>query len=119
MTRTQAGQRGLSLIGLLFWAVLIGFFGIVAIRTAPSVMEYYTVLKAVNRIASGSPLTVGAARQEFERIKQVEYSIVSISASDLDVTKVNDKVKISFAYDKEIEIAGPVYLLIKYRGESQ
>ncbi|MBW8894207.1 MAG: DUF4845 domain-containing protein, partial [Burkholderiales bacterium] len=30
----------------------------------------------------------------------------------------NDKVVIEFAYDKEIDLFGPVYLLIKYRGRS-
>ena len=29
-----------------------------------------------------------------------------------------DKVVVSFAYDKEIALAGPAYLLIKYRGSS-
>jgi hypothetical protein len=35
------------------------------------------------------------------------------------VTKENDKVVLQFAYDKEIEIVKPVYLLIKYEGRSK
>ena len=36
----------------------------------------------------------------------------------LTITKVDDKVKISFAYDKEVPLFGPAFLLIKYKGES-
>ena len=35
------------------------------------------------------------------------------------ITKDNDKVVIQFAYDKEIEIVKPVYILIKYEGSSK
>lgn len=112
-------QRGVTLIGLLFWAVLIAFGGVLTARVFPSVLEYFTIEKAVNKIAQGNPATVPAARAEFERIKQVEYSIQSISGQDLVITKENDRVKIRFAYDKLIDVAGPVFLLIKYEGESR
>jgi hypothetical protein len=58
-------------------------------------------------------------RAAFDRQKEIEYSITSISGKDLQVTKENDKVVIRFAYDKEIELYGPVFLLIKYEGSSK
>lgn len=119
MRHTRSGQRGISLIGLLFWGIVIAFGGVLAARVFPTVLEFYTIQGAVNRIAQGNPATVPAARAEFERIKQVEFSIQSISGSDLVISKENDKVKISFAYDRLIDVAGPVYLLIKYQGESR
>ena len=30
-----------------------------------------------------------------------------------------DKIVISFAYDKEVELVDPVYLLIKFKGQSK
>ena len=59
------------------------------------------------------------ARQAFDRQKDIEYSISSITGKDLQITKENDKVVIAFAYEKEIPITGPVYLLIKYEGRSR
>jgi hypothetical protein len=47
------------------------------------------------------------------------HSIESISGKDLEITKENDKVVIRFAYDKEIELIKPVYLLVKYEGQSK
>jgi Tfp pilus assembly major pilin PilA len=113
-------QRGLSLIGLLFWGGVIAVLAVVAMKVFPTVLEYYTVQKVVDRIAAGNPSTVPQVRQEFERATQVEYSIQSIKSGDLAVSKDgNDKVVIEFAYDKEIDLFGPVYLLIKYRGKSR
>ena len=61
--------------------------------------------------------TVPAVRASFDRTASVDY-IDSISGKDLEVTKVNDKIVVRFAYDKEIPLFGPAYLLIKYRGSS-
>lgn len=116
----RRGQRGLTLIGLLFWGAIIAVTAVVGMKVFPTVLEYYTVQKVVDRIAAGNPATVPAARAEFDRATQVEYSIQSIKSSDLVISKDgNDKVVIEFAWDKEVDLFGPVYLLIKYRGKSR
>lgn len=116
---TAAAQRGLSLIGLLFWAIIIGFAGYVLVRTLPTINEYLTIQSAVNKIAASNPTTVGEIRAQFDKQKDIEYSIASISGKDLDITKENDKIVIRFAYNKEVELIAPVFLLIKYEGRSR
>lgn len=113
-------QRGLSLIGLLFWGAVIACLAVVSMKVFPTVLEYFTVQRVVDRIAAGNPSTVPQVRELFDRATTTEYSIQSIKSSDLVVTKDgNDKVVIEFAWDKEIDVFGPVYLLIKYRGKSR
>jgi hypothetical protein len=112
-------QRGVSLIGLLFWAIVIGFLGYVLVRALPTLNEYFTIQSAVNKIAATNPTTVGEIRQQFDKQKEIEYSIASISGKDLDITKENDRIVIRFAYNKELELISPVYLLIKYEGRSR
>jgi hypothetical protein len=112
-------QRGVTLFGLMFWAIVIGFGALVVMKVLPTVNEYYTIQKAVNKIAQEGGTTVPEIRAAFERTKDIEYSIVSITAKDLNITKENEKVVISFAYDKEIELMEPVYLMIKYKGRSK
>jgi hypothetical protein len=112
-------QRGVSLIGLLFWAIIIGFIGYVLVRALPTLNEYFTIQSAVNKIAASNPSTVGEIRQQFDKQKDIEYSIASISGKDLDITKENDRIVIRFAYNKELELIAPVYLLIKYEGRSR
>jgi hypothetical protein len=119
MLRAKKNQRGLSLIGLLFWAVLVAMVALVVIRVLPTINEYTTIQRAVKKIAQESPATVAEARKAFERQKDIEYSITSIGPQDLQITKENDKVVIRFDYNKEVPLVEPVYLLIKYSGEGR
>jgi len=112
-------QRGFSLIGLMFWAILIGFFAYLAVRVLPTLNEFLTIQRAVDKVAADSPPTVAEVRKAFDRQKDIEYSISSISGKDLDVTKENERIVIRFAYDKEIPIIEPVFLLVKYEGRSK
>jgi hypothetical protein len=115
----RRAQRGVSMLGLLFWALLIGFVGYLAVITLPTINEYLTIQRAINKIASEGPTSVGEIRKSFERQKDIEYSISSISEKDLVITKENDRIVISFAYDKVLPIFDPVYLLIKYQGRTK
>ena len=112
-------QRGVTLFGLLFWAIIIGFIALVGLRVLPTLNEYTSIKHAVNKIAASGATTVPEIRTAFDKQVQIEYSIVSITGKDLEITKVNDKVTIAFAYNKEIELMSPVYLLIKYEGRSK
>lgn len=117
--RPTSAQRGITMFGLLLWAIVLSFGALILMRVFPTVNEYSTILHAVQKIAKENPATVAEVRKSFDTRKQVEYSISSIDGKDLQVTKENDKLVISFAYDKEIELFEPVFLLIKYRGESR
>ena len=110
-------QRGVTLFGLLFWAVIVGFLALIGMRVLPTLNEYFTIKRTVNKIASEGS-TVPEIRAAFERQKDIEYSIVSITGKDLVVTKENEKVVVSFAYNKEVELVNPVFLLIKFEGRS-
>ena len=115
--RGGRSQRGFTLFGLLFWAIIVGFLALIGMRVLPALNEYFTIKRSINKITSEGS-TVPEIRAAFERQRDVEYSIVSISGKDLSVTKENDKVVVGFAYDKEIELMTPVFLLIKFEGRS-
>jgi hypothetical protein len=117
--RSPRPQRGITLFGLVFWAVLVAFAGYVLVRTLPTVNEYVTIQRSIEKIAAAQPATVAEARQAFDKQKDLEYSISAIGGKDLSVTKENDRVVIGFAYDKEIPLFGPVFLVIKYEGRSK
>lgn len=111
--------RGFTLIGLLSWAIVVGFIGYLLVRAVPTVMEYYAIRGVVERIARDPAPTVPEIRRAFDRQVSIDQTISSIDGKDLEITKENDRVVISFAYEKEIELAGPLFLLIKYRGSSR
>lgn len=108
-------QSGISFIGLLFVAVVVVCVGIVVAKVIPTAIEYQSILKAANKAKEGT--TVPEVRAIFDRAQAVDY-FDAVSGKDLDIQKVGEKVVVSFAYDKEIPLFGPAYLVIKYRGQS-
>ena len=59
------GQRGITLFGLLFWAIFVGFIGYVMVRTLPTLNEYFTIQRTVEKVAAAQPATVAEARAAF------------------------------------------------------
>ncbi|RTL30931.1 MAG: DUF4845 domain-containing protein [Burkholderiales bacterium] len=112
-------QQGITLIGLLFWAVVVASVALVLMKVFPAISEYRTILSMVNKAAHEGGGTVAEIRNSFDKSAQIEYGVTSIKSSDLDISKEDDKVVIKFAYDKEIELISPVYLLIKFEGHSK
>ena len=115
----HGAQRGISLLGMLFWAIIIGIGALLVLRVLPTVNEYFTIQRAVDKVAVEGGSTVPEIRQAFDRQKQIEYSITSIDGKDLDITKENERIVVRFAYDKEVPLFEPVFLLIKYKGRSK
>ncbi len=117
--RGSLQQRGVTLIGLLAWAIMVGFVGYLLVRVVPTVTEFYTIQGVVDRIAASPANTVPEIRMAFDKQRQIDATISSVESKELDITKENGRVVISFAYEKEIELISPVFLLIKYAGRSK
>ena len=113
---TKYRQRGISFFGLIFWAVLIGLVGIIGMQVVPTVIEYQAIRKAAYKAAhEGS--TVSEVRAVFDRAAAID-NISSVSGRDLDVTKEGEQIVVSYAYQREIHLSGPAYLVLKYQGRS-
>lgn len=110
-------QRGVSVIGLVFVAAVVAMLVVLAAKVTPTVTEYLAIQKAVNRAAQ-SGTTVREIRDAFDRAKTADY-FEAVSGRDLDISKDGDKIVVEFAYDKEIHLFGPAYLLLKYRGRNE
>ncbi|WP_375186241.1 DUF4845 domain-containing protein [Aquabacterium sp.] len=120
MPRQARAQQGFTLIGLLFWAVIICSLALLVMKVAPAVSEYRTIQGMVNKAAREGGSTVAEIRAAYDRYIQIEYGVEAIkSGRELDISKENDKVVIRFAYDKEIPLVDPVFLVIKFKGESK
>ncbi len=114
--RLKSRQSGVSFLGLLFVVGVLACLGILGAQAFPTVIEYQAALKAAQKASSGN--TVAEVRQIFDRAREVD-DIKSISGKDLDVSKAGDKVVVKFAYNKEIHMFGPAFLLLKYAGQSK
>ena len=117
-SRRLVHQRGASLVTMLFLAIIVGFLLLMAMRVFPSVNEYLTIRKVVAQIMRNNPATASDIRNAFEKSTEVEYSIKTIGPKDLDIQQVGDGLRTSYHYNVEIDIADPVFLLVKYSGSA-
>ena len=109
-------QRGITFLGLIFVGAVLGSLILVGMQVFPTAVEYMAINKAVKKAAAGS--TVAEVRTIFDKAAQID-DISSIKGADLEVTKSGDQVVVNFAYQREMHLAGPAYLLLKYQGSSR
>ncbi len=112
----KSRQRGISFLGLIFVGGVLAISGVIAAQVFPTFIEYQAVTKAVQKASEGS--TVIEVRSIFGRAAEID-AITSIRAENLEVTKVDDRIVVKFAYQREIPLAGPAYLTLKYAGRSK
>ena len=112
----KSRQRGLSFLGLLVIGGLLAVTGVIAAQILPTAIEYQAIVKAANKAREGN--SVAEVRSIFDKAAAVD-NISSITGRDLEVTKEGDKIVVSFAYQREIHLAGPGYLTLKYAGRSK
>ena len=112
----RSKQRGISFVGILFVGAVLAFSGVMAAQVFPTLLEFQAITKAANKAKEGT--SVADVRVIFDKAAQID-DIKSINGKDLDVSKEGDKTVVSFAYNKEIHMGGPAYLLLKYTGKSK
>ncbi len=115
-TSMKSRQRGISFIGLVFVGGVLAITGAIAAQVAPTFLEFQAVGRAANKAAAGA--TVPEVRSMFDEAAMID-NISSIKGSELEVTKENDRIVVIFAYQREIHLAGPAYLTLKYSGRSK
>jgi len=112
----KSRQRGISFIGLVFVGSMLAMAGVVAAQVFPTLVELQAVQKAVTKAAEGQ--SVAEIRTIFDKQASID-DIKTISGKDIEVTKEGDKVVVSFNYEREIHLAGPAFLTLKYAGRSK
>ncbi|WP_237380144.1 DUF4845 domain-containing protein [Cupriavidus sp. SW-Y-13] len=109
-------SRGFSMGSLLVILLLIIAVAIPALKSIPSVMEYFSVKRAVNYARDNSSNRKELAAS-FDKQASID-DIRSIHGEDLDITE-DDTGRIrsvGFEYRTEVKIYGPLSFLITYSG---
>ena len=117
MKQPKSTQRGITFFGFLFVAVVLACVGVVAAQVFPTILELQAINRAVNKAAIDGQ-NVPEIRAIFDKQTEID-TIKSISGKDLDISKVGEKVVVSFSYQREIPLFGPAFLTLKYAGRSK
>ena len=108
---SRATQAGISFISLVFVMIVVAAGGVLIAQVVPTAIEYQAIVKAVNRAKDNN--TPQEIRTAFDRSADID-DFKAITSKDLVITKEGDRNAVKFAYNKEIHMFGPAYLLLKY-----
>jgi hypothetical protein len=109
-------QRGMTFIGLVLIIAGVIFVATIGIKLYPAYMEFFTVKKAVNRIAtdsSFSDMTPKEIMESFNKSASID-NITAISGRDLIIEKGEGKPVVSAEYQVVVPIIGNVSALLDF-----
>ena len=110
---TRNRQRGMSFIGLVLWGVIIVVLAIVGSKAVPIVIENMNIKKAATKAAREST-TVAEVRGAYDRSAAID-DMTSVMGKDLEITKENNQIVVSYSYERDIPIYGPAYLVFRFK----
>ena len=114
---SRHSQKGLSFLGFVVIAVLAVAVFAIGGQSLPIFLEYQAAMKAAKKAADEGS-TVSEVRASFDRAAQID-DIQTISGKDLDITKVNDRVVVSFEYERSVPLVGPAYLVYRFNHQTK
>jgi hypothetical protein len=111
-------QRGLSLIGFIFLAAVVGFVMFTAFRCVPAWTEYFSLQKVLQATANdftvdSSPASIRAG---YDRRAQIDD--IPVKATELEITKEGGRIKLAVNYSRQVHIAGNTSLLFDFEASA-
>jgi len=107
-------QRGLSLIGFIFLAAIVGFVMFTAFRCVPAWTEYLSLKKVLQATANEFSVDsqAPAIRASFDRRAYIDE--IPVKGTDLDISKDGGRIGLSVAYQRKVPVAGNMSLLFDF-----
>ncbi|MBB3228458.1 type II secretory pathway pseudopilin PulG [Luteibacter sp. Sphag1AF] len=117
----KSKQSGITLIGFLVVAAVLGFFAFMAMKLVPAYIEFAGVVKAMNQEAeSGGDMSLDTLRRDLAYKLSFQYTDDStIKPSDITVQRGNNGAQMTVAYDKHIPFMYNIAFLVHFEKSVQ
>jgi uncharacterized protein DUF4845 len=112
---TRHSQAGMTALGFLIIAMLVGVVGFAAMKVTPMYiknMRMNTILEDVQRELSGDAATPQAIRNELARRFSVEDMKLSVDA--MKITQSKNGYTLHVQYDERAPYIANMYLVVAY-----
>ena len=120
-TRTmQSRQRGLTMIGFLFIAVVLVMMAILAMKLAPAYIEFFSVKKILNTMGQESELksmSNADIRHDFEKRANVDYVTV-VKPQDIAIDRHGAVPVVTADYTYRTKLVGNVSLVVDFHAST-
>lgn len=108
------------MIGLLFFALLLGFVAYTASRLVPAYLDYWAVKEALVEMSRDSALSglgLAAYRDAFDKRLDIN-DITDVSRDDLKMEKDGNNVRLMAEWTVRKSFIGPVNLCLDFKADS-
>jgi hypothetical protein len=115
MEATRHSQAGITALGLLILATLVGVVGLAALKVTPMYiknMRISTVLEDVGRELSGQNANPQSIRNELTRRFIVED--IRLTSDELKITQSKGGYSLRVQYEERAPYVSDIYLLMAY-----
>jgi Domain of unknown function (DUF4845) len=112
---TRHSQAGITALGFLILAVLVGIVGLAALKVTPMYiknMRMNTIMSDLERDLSGTAATPVSIRQELAKRFSVEDIRMDIEA--LKITQSKNGFTLRIAYEERASYAADLYLIVAF-----
>ena len=113
--RNRHRQRGLTMTGFLFTAILAVAVVMIGFRMLPPYIEYFTVKKIMAKTLEDSKqgFTLYQFRRDFDLKASADY-IDSVQGSDIQVMKDGNALVATASWTRTLHLVGNVSLLLEF-----
>ena len=110
----RRGERGLTILGFLFVAVVVVTVALVGFRVMPAYVEYFAVKKALEQALDDAPTgNVQEVRRAFDRKLGAGY-IESVRPSDVQVSRDGNKLVASASWQRILPMVANASILLDF-----
>ena len=114
-------QRGVTLVGMVLWGVVIVFVALVAMKLVPAYTEFITIKKILVDIGGEAGLknmSNAEIRDRFARRAMVD-NISTVTPADLRISREEGKTVVSVEYTFRTPLVANVSLLADFSASSE
>lgn len=116
----KSGQRGISMIGFLFVAIVLVAIAMLAMKLVPAYIEYFGVKKVLADMAHQSDLrnmSNGEIRNDFEKRAGVGY-VEGVKGDDLRIDRRGPVPVVSAEYTFQTKLVHNISLVVDFSASS-
>ncbi|HSD62068.1 MAG TPA: DUF4845 domain-containing protein [Burkholderiales bacterium] len=117
----RRSQSGLSMVGFIGLAIIVGFAALLALKLVPVYVEYFAVRSILNNLANDREMKdaqIRDIRNIFIRRAQIA-DVTNVRGSDVDISRDSGVLTLATSYTVRVPVAGHVNLCLDFNVVAQ
>jgi hypothetical protein len=115
ITPQHSGEAGVSLIGVIFWLLILVFLVAFVVKVMPSYYDYWSLKNIVSQQAQQSGPEESASQIRHNLNSRLGVAMINIPQKDIQIEKSGiGPALITISYDKIVPLIANISLLLHF-----